>query len=130
MRYHQRAEYKELTDEQRDELREWRAANPEESKKSGKPKTKWDKKAKLGKKLKTDKQIAAAIKKGIEDKEKEAKEQKAEEAKTKAFIMSLIQEISTEETSNSGKVTISDAAVKLPTVSLKSILKRASSGKS
>ena len=133
LRYHQRAEYKALSDEQKDELREWREANPAESKKGDKKKVKWDKKPSQ-KKLKTEKQIAAAIKQGIKDKVKEAEDAKAEEVKTKAYIMSLIQELSTEDNSKPhSRASIGNTAataVQPPSVTLKSILKRAGADKS
>ena len=110
--------------EQREELRAWRKANPKQSKKQ----------LENSKKLKAEKQIAAAIKKGIENKEKEAEAAKAEEEQTKAFIMSLAHDVLTEEVSKTrGRVTISDTATpatRPPSVTLKSILKRASAGKS
>ena len=64
LRYYKNAEYNDLTKPQQQELREWRAKDPKKrGKPPGKPPGKGDDSSK---KFKTDKQIAAAIKKGIE----------------------------------------------------------------
>jgi hypothetical protein len=85
LRYHNNTDYKKLSKPQQDELREWRKQDPEN--RSG------DKKSPTKKQfIKSDKAMAASIKKGMEKAlaEREKKAEKDEEGR--AYLMSMIAE--------------------------------------
>ena len=67
LRYHKTEEYRQLTTEQKNELREWRLAHPEEMKKAKKPKS-----AKASKRFK--KQVATIVAQQVEAEVKKALE--------------------------------------------------------
>jgi hypothetical protein len=111
LRYHKISEYKALTDEQRDELREWRSRNPKESSKSNK-KTKAE--PMLKSKTFTKKQVAALVTKQVEAELKKSVECD-EDKKAEAVILSMVE------------AAVAKSLKKEPEtqkVSLKSILKR------
>jgi hypothetical protein len=119
LRYHKNAEYNNLTKPQQQELREWRAKDPKSRGKPGKGDD-------PSKKLKTDKQIAAAIKKGIETslKDRQKLEEKSEEG------VNLLMEVFETASANAGvkkkaaNASTAEAASSTRNV-LKDILKKA-----
>lgn len=119
-RFYTFEEYKKLSKDQKNELREWRKANPDEIKKNPTKKAKADK---MPTHFKTDKQIVAAIAKGIEEGQKKVEKDKADEEATQAYVLSMIEKASTV-----GAATAKTAKQqpKPPASILKSILKRSS----
>lgn len=118
LRYHKPSEYKKLTKEQKDELREWRANNNP------------PKKDNSNKRQKREKAIAAAVNKEVEKRmaeldnktvqfagEKESKQVSDEDAR--AYIVSLL---NTQPASSTPKLTPKPV---VGAVTLKSILKKA-----
>jgi hypothetical protein len=97
LRYHKKQEYNKLSQEQKDELREWRENS------NVKPTDKSDGRGK--KKSYTKKQLASLVTKGV----KLAMDKSLEELKTqddtKAYIMSLIQEVVAPGTTSQASVT-------------------------
>jgi hypothetical protein len=122
LRYHKGPEYSRLSNEEKDELREWRNTQTDgkNSKKRGK--------GKQGHKS-TDKAIAAAVEKKVEAKMKAIAESKTKEVEAEAFIISCLEKYATGTTlppKPSSTVTI--APVKAQATFLKSILHRAKNG--
>jgi hypothetical protein len=117
LRYHNGAEYAKLTKEQRSELREWRSKSPGNGKSNGK--SSGDDPAK--KKAKTDKAMAAAIKKGV------AKElaDKAMLAEKEEEGMALIRQMIVEAANGKATSASTSAAAPSTTSVLKRILKTA-----
>jgi hypothetical protein len=112
LRYHKKQEYNKLSQEQKDELREWRENRSQEQKdelrewrenSNVKPTDKSDGKGK--KKSYTKKQLASLVTKRV----KLAMDKSSEELKTqddtKAYIMSLIQEVVAPGTKSQASVT-------------------------
>jgi hypothetical protein len=99
------SEYQELTNGQKDELREWRETTGGD-KKRGKPYNK-DGKQQRNVKLKSDKAIAAAVKKRVQERLKAEEKVKAQGDKAKVYIMSSFRK------TNGNKATVA-AAVNLP----------------
>jgi hypothetical protein len=120
LRYHKGPEYKALSDDEREELREWRKtqnkSGGKDSKKNG---------HKKGPKS-TDKAIAAAVEKKVEAKMKALADSKVKEGEAEAFIISCLEKYATGKalpTKPSSTVTI--APVQAQATFLKQILHRA-----
>jgi hypothetical protein len=116
LRYYKVDEYRKLTPEQKEELREWRKNNPVNSKvKKDKPKGKEAKKIKSQVASLVSKQVEAQLKKMVDE----------EDSKTEydeAVISSMIEEALNKKVSATVSTTTSPATKK---VTLKSILKKA-----
>lgn len=95
LRYHTPEEYNKLQPQQKDELREWRKNNPD--KKKDKANKQKNKKAKAN-----EKAIAAAVEKKVDERLKGINVT-ADDAKAKAYIMSLFSDGNSKEKTNSGK---------------------------
>jgi hypothetical protein len=129
LRYHTKAEYKSLTDEQQDELRVWRKARNGgadfEAADNGKSGKKYTSKHKSNDRSKA---IASAVDKKVAEKMKSMEQDKANDGAVEAYIMSILEK---SKGGQGGKAQISDVAasssVSVP--SLKSILKRVQNGK-
>jgi hypothetical protein len=103
--YYPSAEYQKLTNGQKDELREWRETTGG-NKKRGKPYNK-DGKQQRNVKFKSDKAIAAAVKKRVHERLKAEEKVKTQSDEAEAYIMSIFQKMS------GNKATVA-AAVNLP----------------
>jgi hypothetical protein len=126
LRFHTRAEYDKLPVDQKEELRAWRRS-PAFTGQKGKGKGGGHRSSNH----ETKKAIASAVGKKVAEKLKAMEQEKNDDSKTEAYIMSLFQKFAT---GKAGKLQISDATV-APTPaetapSLKSILKRAKNAKS
>jgi hypothetical protein len=91
-RYHTTEEYDKLNKDQRDELRTWRAANPEKKKGKGNPNPN-PKNAKKGAKAQNEKAIAAAVEKRM----KNAETSKKANEDGEAYVMSILQRLAVKE---------------------------------
>ena len=113
LRYHGAEDYKKLSREQKDELREWRKTVGKKDK---------GEKERTGKRTKVerDKAIAAAVDKKVDEKIKAMEKDKTDDAESEAYIMSLFKKYHS-------KVTISEVKATSPTTPapLKSLLRRA-----
>ena len=116
LRYHQTADYKLLSKPQQDELREWRLRK----KGGGDPKAK----ASGSKKFRTDKAIAAAINKGIEEKLAAKEKEAVSASEQKAAILAIIHEAVSGDKKASSDATAGAATANI----LKGILKKAKQG--
>lgn len=89
-RYYKKPEYKKLTEEQKDELREWRKANPDSHKrKNG---GKGSKQGQSKKARFTKKQVAAMVAEQVEQRLSEAKEPTTkDDPDTEKYIMSMVE---------------------------------------
>ena len=120
LRYHSPDDYKKLSKEEKDDLREWRKTTGSTGK-GGKDKKK-------PKRYDSEKAIASAVEKKFTEKLQAMEKEKTSDAATEAFIMSVFEK----HAATPGKVQISDATseprqiLRLPPIpTLKSILKRA-----
>jgi hypothetical protein len=121
LRYHKGPEYYKLSDEERDELREWRKTQKSEGKFSKKAKYKT-----------TEKAIAAAVEKKVEAKIKALEDSKSKEGEAEAFIISCLEKYATgkaEAPKPAPKVTVATTGAAQASF-LNSILKRAKNPKS
>ena len=125
LRYHKSEDYKLLTKEQKDELREWRETD------EGKEAMAKDK-GKKGRKVHFDakqkKAMAASVEKKVAAKLKAIEDEKSSSDEMKAYIMSLIKEVATEDTTTTANTSASTGQQVGTTPLLKSILKRAKNG--
>jgi hypothetical protein len=112
LRYHKLHEYKALTSEQRDELREWRNKNPGNEKAGG---TKAKAKKTLKPKTFTKKQVAAMVSKQVEEQLKKGTSETTDDGE--AYLMSMVEAAVAKSVSNS------EDNPSPKKVSLKSILK-------
>jgi hypothetical protein len=116
LRYHSITEYKKLSREEKEELREWRKNNGKGKGKDGQKKPRSD----------TAKAIASAVEKKVAEKMKAMEDKKTNGDEAEAYIMSIFQKYSGQATN----ATISDVAAKPATTpTLKSILKRVKNSK-
>ena len=92
LRYHTRDEYKKLTTEQRNELREWRS-NTTGGKASKKQKNKADSASTMSDQKKFKKMVSEAIATELSniEKEKDKKQAEKDDAASAAYILSLVQ---------------------------------------
>jgi hypothetical protein len=116
LRYHNIDEYKKLSKDQKDELREWRS-------KSGHGKGRGEKDSKKKPRVAFDREkaIASAVTKQVAEKMKAVEQAKTNGDEAEAYIMSLFKKFS-------GKASISDVTVETPAPvpsNLKHIIKRA-----
>jgi hypothetical protein len=118
LRYHKGPEYNRLSDEEKDELREWRKTQKLDGK--NRKKNRGNKPAFKS----TDKAIAAAVKKKVEAKMKALADNKTKEGEAEAFVISCLEKYAT------GKVlppkpTTTVTLAPVQATFLKSILQRA-----
>jgi hypothetical protein len=107
LRYHPREEYVKLSSEQKDELREWRDTTGGGKGKRGRPNNK-DGKPRRNVAFKSDKAIAAAVEKKVNERLKADERNKSQGDEAEAYIMSIFQKM------NGTKATVS--AAELPPV--------------
>ena len=119
LRYHTSTEYKALTKDQKDELREWRANNPSQSKAK---KAKADTKSKSN--IFTKNKVASLVAKRVDAELKKAAEPDPEED-METYITSLVDAAVARSTSATAAATTTDPTPQPKKVTLKSILKRA-----
>jgi hypothetical protein len=124
-RFYERAEYSQLSDDQKAELREHRMnRNNKKSEKGSKAPTgakKWDKSMK--------KLIAAAVNKKYEKKLQDEQSGVEDDAKIRSYIMSLMSsDASSDKAKPSAKASASTATATNSTPTLNSILRRAKNG--
>jgi hypothetical protein len=122
LRYHKVPEHNRLSNEEKEELREWRTqkSDGKHSKKKGKPGYK-----------STEKAIAAAVEKKVEAKMKALADRKSKEGEAEAFIISCIKKYvtgKTEPPKPASKVSIATTGAAQATF-LKSILHCAKNAK-
>lgn len=126
LRYHTPDEYKKLTTEQRNELREWRQNNPDAAKKSKKTKT--GRNGRLSKK-----QVSTLVTKHFQAEMKKAMEatDNDQSKANEAYLVSMIQKAVSTQLDNV-KATAASTATTVPPmtkkVTLQSILKQARNG--
>jgi hypothetical protein len=123
-RFYERAEYSQLTSEQKEELREHRSnRTSKQGDKGGKKppgNKKWDKT--------TKKLIAAAVTKKYEEKIKAEQSGAADDAKIRSYIMSLMSGDTSPATSTPSTVASASTATATKKVTLNSIIRRAKNG--
>jgi hypothetical protein len=122
LRYHPSSEYQKLTSEQKDELREWR------EKKMGKPNNNNDGKQQRNVRFKSDKAIAAAVKKKVQQRLKAEEKTKTQGDEAEAYIMSIFQKLTTKATVAAAVNLPPAAAPSLPPT-LHGIIRRAKNAK-
>ena len=122
LRYHPKPEYNKLTTNQKDELREWR-----ETTGGGKNKGKKSphKKQKGTAKFTSDKAIAAAVEKQVSERLKAADKEKTQGAKAKAYIMSILSELSGSKATVAAAVTLPPVVAPSLPPTLRGIIRRA-----
>jgi hypothetical protein len=119
LRYHKGPEYSRLTDDEKDELREWRKIQKSEGKNPKKNRGKTGYKS-------TDKVIAAAVEKKVEAKMKALADSKTKEVEAEAFIISCLEKYATGRALPPKPTsTVTIAPVQAQATFLKSILHRA-----
>jgi hypothetical protein len=117
LRYHKGPEYNRLSEEEKDELREWRKTQKSDSKNSKKQRGKPTYKS-------TDKAIAAAVEKKVEAKMKALADNKTKEGEAEAFVISCLEKYATGKTLPP-KTTSTVTIAPVQAAFLKSILGRA-----
>lgn len=125
-RYYQAEEFRKLTKPQKDELIAWRDANPSSRKRDGKSTP-----TSPAKRTKAErKEIASLVKKGVADSLAARDKQADVEEQSKAVLMSLMKQLESKD-SDTGRANLSSADSKEAKASgiLKSILKKANTGK-
>jgi hypothetical protein len=121
LRYYQTGEYNKLNKAQKQELRDWREKNPS-AKGGGKMNNSPNKKPK------SDKAMAAAIKKGVDTVLAEREKEAEVHENSKAVLKSLVQEVAAEHAA-AGLTSKVSASTGNPTNLLKSIIKKAGAKK-
>jgi hypothetical protein len=120
LRYHKGPEYKALSDDEREELREWRKTQKSDGQGSKKNRSK------KGHNKSTNKAIAAAVEKKVEAKMKALAESKTKEGEAEAFIISCLEKYATGKSIPPKAVsTVTIAPVQAQATFLKQILHRA-----
>jgi hypothetical protein len=123
-RFHTPKEYNKLTDEQKDELREWRDNNPSAKKRRGDGKKKRSTKTKMKSVASiVNKKVKLAVRKALDDKKDPSKGDDDGEK----YIMSLVKDAVNKHTAEAKLASTVAAPVQAATqkVSLQSILKQA-----
>ena len=123
-RFHTAKEYRELTDEQKNELREWRDNNPKAKKARGGGKRKRSAKTKMKSVASiVNKKVKLAIRKALDD----DKDPPKEDHDGEKYIMSLVQDAVKKHTAEAKLASTVAAPVQAVTqkVTLQSILKQA-----
>lgn len=121
LRYHPTPEYQKLSQEQKDELREWR-----DTKKRGRPGNKSDKPRKN---LKSAKAMAAAVEKKVKERLKAEETKKSQSDETEAYIMSIFQKCQGSKASVAATVTLPPICPPSLPPTLHSIIRRAKNAK-
>jgi hypothetical protein len=125
LRYHTHAEYIQLPDEQKNELREWRDAAKGKGAGSKGKSVKFS--PKKHKSFDTTKAIASAVEKKVAERMKSMEQDKANEGLTEAYIMSIVDKFKG-GTGKKAQISEVEASTSAPAPSLKSIIKRAQNG--
>jgi hypothetical protein len=123
LRYHSNPEYKELSKPQQQELREWRKTTGGGKDKSAKAGKGFD----PSKRQKSGKALAAAIKKGVEERLEAREKELATENQASTLLQSMVDSAVAAATGKSGKATSGSTNAAAPTI-LRSILKKAKNG--
>jgi hypothetical protein len=130
LRYHPSSEYQKLTTEQKDELREWRESTGG-GKKRGKPNNHKDgKQQQRNVRFKSDKAIAAAVEKKVNERLKSEEKAKAQGDEAEAYIMSIFQKMAGANKATIASVNPPPAAAPPVPATLHGILRRAKNAKS
>ena len=121
LRYHDSDEYEKLTSEQKKELREWRATAGKRKPASQKTQERSQKRQKQ-----SEKAIAAAVEKQLAERLKSIQEAEDSEEKTKAYIMSIVKEMTSSKDKVTAAATATTSATAAgPPVNLKTIICKA-----
>jgi hypothetical protein len=128
LRYHPSNEYQKLTNDQKNELREWRESTGGDKKRKH-PNQKTQQR---NVKFKSDKAIAAAVEKKVNERLKAAEQTKVQGDEAEAYIMSIFQKMTGTKATVSAAVNLPPVVATPPVVpsSLNRIIRRAKNAKS
>ena len=118
LRWYTKEGFRKLSNEQRNELIEWRSQQKEGNNERGPVKGKHVKK-------KREAAISAAVDKRLAEKLKETEKDSQDEAGLKAYIMSVIKSMKQDNKQSTLAISASTVSIEKPQVTLQSILKKA-----
>jgi hypothetical protein len=128
LRYHPSSEYQKLTSEQKDELREWRETTGG-GKKKGKHNNS-DGKQNRNVRFNSDKAIAAAVEKKVQQRLKAEEKTKTQGDEAEAYIMSIFQKMTAKKATVAAAVNLPPVAAPSLPPTLHGIIRRAKNAKS
>jgi hypothetical protein len=125
LRYHPSAEYQKLSGEQKNELREWRESTGGDKKR----KPPHQKNQQRNVKFKTDKAIAAAVDRKVNERLMAAEQTKVQSDEVEAYVMSIFQKMTGNKATVGAAVTLPPVVAAPVPPTLRGIIRRAKNGK-